>query len=147
MRTVYTDKIEAPAKLQSKLDDNGSHDFLFGTAAVFCEGPSDTFSLKYGMEKLGFDLDGHAVSITLCGSCTAIPSFAYIASALGIRWCALTDEDRLPDQTVKPQMVRQRANIEKHRTSSDAQVMWKVDLETSLGILKGGANSRISSRS
>ncbi|TIL28376.1 AAA family ATPase [Mesorhizobium sp.] len=141
MRTVYTDKIEAPAKLQSKLDDNGSHDFLFGTAAVFCEGPSDTFSLKYGMEKLGFDLDGHAVSITLCGSCTAIPSFAYIASALGIRWCALTDEDRLPDQTVKPQMVRQRANIEKHRTSSDAQVMWKVDLETSLGILKGGANS------
>lgn len=140
-KTVRTDAIEAPAKLQSKLDNTGSHDFLFGTAAIFCEGPADTFSIKYGMEKLQVDLDGLAVSVTLCGSCTAIPSFAYIAGELGIRWCALTDEDKLPDQSIKPQATRQRSHIDKHRTGADQQVMWPVDLEASLAIPTHGADS------
>ena len=142
-RTVQTDAIQAPAKLQSKLDDNGSHDFLFGTAAVLCEGPADTFSIKYGMEKCGVDLDGLAVSVTLCGSCTAIPSFAYIAKELGIRWCALTDEDMQDDGTVKPQTEKQRRLIGAHLTATDLQSMWMGDLERCLGMTKGGADSEI----
>jgi energy-coupling factor transporter ATP-binding protein EcfA2 len=91
-KSVHTDKINPDAKLQSKLDERGAHDFLFGSCVVFCEGKGDGFATRLGFENTNVDLDARSVSITQCGSVTAIPAFAEIASALGIRWCALTDE-------------------------------------------------------
>jgi ABC-type thiamine transport system ATPase subunit len=143
MRSVHTDAIEAPAKLQSKLDDNGAHDFLFSTGAVFCEGPDDTFSVKYGFEKSGVDVDGYSVSVTQCGGCTAIPSFAYIAKELGIRWVALTDQDLQADGTEKPQTVKQRALIENYRQNGDLQCQWPVHLESCLAVTAGKANPEV----
>jgi ABC-type hemin transport system ATPase subunit len=142
-KSVHTETIDEPAKLQSKLDDNGAHDFLFGSAAVFCEGSDDTFGIKLGMEKTDVDLDGRSVSVTNCGSCTAIPSFAYIATALGIRWIAITDEDRLPDGSIKPVTERSRNQIEEHRTATDAQCMWDGSLEACLGVTLGKAKPEV----
>jgi predicted ATP-dependent endonuclease of OLD family len=45
-KSVHTDKINPDAKLQSKLDERGAHDFLFASCAVFCEGK--TIVLRYG---------------------------------------------------------------------------------------------------
>jgi ABC-type branched-subunit amino acid transport system ATPase component len=102
VRSVHTDRINADAKLQSKLDERGAHDFLFGTAAIFCEGKNDSFAVRLGFEKTSVDCDARSVSVTQCGSVSAIPAFAEISKELGIRWCALTDQDLLQDGTVNP---------------------------------------------
>ena len=110
---------------------------------MLCEGPNDTFGLRYGFEKKEFDIDGRSISITLCGSTTAIPSFAYIASELGIRWCALTDQDPRPDGTNDPQTDKQRGLIEAYRGEGDLQVQWPVNLESCLNITSGKAKPEV----
>jgi predicted ATPase len=142
-RSVHTDKINAEAKLQSKLDDHGAHDFLFGSCAVFCEGKDDSFAARLAFDKAGLDYDARSVSITQCGSVTAIPAFAEISTAVGIRWCALTDEDLLQDGTISPNTGRARANIEKHRGAHDKQVQWPVNLEHCLGVTNGKATPEV----
>ena len=54
-KSVHTDRINADAKLQAKLDERGAHDFLFGTAAIFCEGKNDSFAIRLGLEKKDID--------------------------------------------------------------------------------------------
>ncbi|UVK36836.1 AAA family ATPase [Mesorhizobium sp. AR10] len=142
-KSLQTDKLEQSAKLQSKLDDRGAHDFLFGTAAVFCEGKDDQFAVKLAFEQLGVDIDARSVSVTQCEGVSSIPAFASISRSLGIRWCALTDEDILKDGTVKPKTEKARAAIERCRTVSDLQAMWPVDLEQSLGVTEGKATPEI----
>jgi predicted ATP-dependent endonuclease of OLD family len=103
MRSVDTDQLDGNAKLQSKLDDRGAHDFLFSTGSVFCEGKDDAFALRVALDKSAVDYDARSVSVSQCGSVTAMPAFTSIATALGIRWCAVTDEDTQADGTTKPQ--------------------------------------------
>lgn len=141
--TVHTDRIDLEAKLQSKLDERGAHDFLFGNCAVFCEGKDDGFATRLGFDKSNVDYDGRSVSITQCGSVGSIPAFAQISSQLGIRWCALTDEDLQPDGTVKPMTEKVRNNIEKHRGEADLQLMWPGDLETCFGVATGKATPEV----
>lgn len=125
--TVLTDEIDQSAKLQSKLDDHGAHDFLFGTGAIFCEGKDDSFAVRLGLEKLNLDYDARAISVTQCGSVTAIPAFATISSALGIRWCALTDQDLQDDQTVNPNTERIR---DSYKSARQTQTFRSNGLET-----------------
>lgn len=138
-QSVSTDEIEPDAKLQSKLDDNGAHDFLFGNAAIFCEGPVDSFAIKAGLDESGVDLDSRSISVTKCGSVTSIPAFAKIAAALGIRFCAVSDEDKQEDGIIKPQTVKARQQIHKHISEFDLQVQWSVKLESCLKIENGKA--------
>ncbi len=121
-KSVHTDKINPDAKLQSKLDERGAHDFLFGAGAIFCEGKDDSFAIRLGLEKSDVDCDARAISVTQCGSVTAMPAFAEISAALGIRWCAVTDEDLQADGTVKPMTGKARKAIENHRGAADQQL-------------------------
>jgi hypothetical protein len=79
---------------------------------------------------MNVDYDARSVSITQCGSVTAIPAFVEISTELGIRWCTLTDEDRQQDGTVKPNTERARTKIEKHRSGMDKQVQWPTNVDT-----------------
>ena len=135
--TVHTDRVQAPAKLQSKLDERGAHDFLFSTGTVFVEGRDDGFACRYTLGSCKVDVDGRSVSITQCNAVSAIPAFAEIAKELGIRWCAVTDEDRLGDGSLNQSTVNHRANIEKHRGAADLQLMWPAKLEACLGLAPG----------
>jgi predicted ATP-dependent endonuclease of OLD family len=142
-KAVRTDTVLQAAKLQSKIDDRGAHDFLFADCVTFCEGKDDAFALKMAFDKVGLDYDARSSSIAQCGSVTAIPSFTAIASALGIRWCALTDEDRIADGTVKPKTEAARVEIESTRGAADVQVQWPGDVETCLGVTTGKATPEI----
>lgn len=135
--TVHTDQVDPEAKLQSKLDERGAHDFLFSTGAVFCEGKNDGFAMRLGFDKTSVDYDGRSVSITQCGDVGAIPAFTSISSQLGIRWCALTDEDMQQDGTVKPMTLKVRQKIDKHRGADDLSLMWPGDLERCFGHTTG----------
>ncbi|WP_164784016.1 AAA family ATPase [Mesorhizobium sp. M5C.F.Cr.IN.023.01.1.1] len=134
VNTVHTDKIAAPAKLQSKLDERGAHDFLFSAGTVFVEGRDDGFACRYTFDGTGVDLDGRSISITQCNAVSVIPAFAAIAKDLGIRWCALTDEDKLPAGGINPKTESERKKIEALRTNNDIQVQWPGKLEACLGI-------------
>jgi predicted ATPase len=135
--TVHTDQVDTEAKLQSKLDERGAHDFLFSTGAVFCEGKNDGFAMRLGFDMTKVDYDGRSVSITQCGDVGAIPAFTAISKQLGIRWCALTDEDLLEDGSVKPMTLKAQKKIEKHRGDADLMLTWPGDLERCFGHTTG----------
>lgn len=143
--SVDTRQIENSAKLQSKLDESGAHDFLFGTAAVFCEGKDDAFVVRLALDKEQIDYDARAVSVTQCGSVTAMPAFSGIAASLGIRSCAVTDEDTLPDGTVNPKTAAARHKIAGLQMDGDILVEWPGDLERALGVSSGKATPEVSS--
>nr|WP_281410363.1 AAA family ATPase [Rhizobium laguerreae] len=132
--TIHTDNIAAPAKLQSKLDERGAHDFLFSAGAVFVEGRDDGFACRVTFDCTGVDVDGRSISITQCNAVSVIPAFAAIAKDLGIRWCAVTDEDRLPDGSINPKTENERKKIDALLTKGDKQIQWPGKLETCLGI-------------
>ncbi|MCB1500499.1 MAG: AAA family ATPase [Bauldia sp.] len=132
--SIHTDRIAAPAKLQSKLDERGAHDFLFSTGTVFVEGRDDGFACRATFDNTGVDIDGRSISITQCNAVSVIPAFAAIAKDLGIRWCALTDEDRLPNGTINPKTEAERRKIQALQGKNDVQVQWPVALEACLGI-------------
>ncbi|RYZ69417.1 MAG: DUF2813 domain-containing protein [Proteobacteria bacterium] len=142
--TVMTDEIAPDAKFQSKLDEKGAHDFLFSNGVVFCEGMGDAFAVRSALGDLDLDCDGRSISVTQAGGISGIPSLAAIAKLLGIRWCAVTDEDLLPDGTIKPATVKHRANIDQYKTATDFQVQWSVDLEQCLRVEVGKATPEIS---
>ena len=142
-RSVNTDDIDDPAKLQSKLDDNGSHDFLFGACSVFCEGQNDTFAVRQGFDKINMDYDARSVSVMQCGGVSGIPAFASIAKTLGIRWCALTDQDLLPTGTIKPKTQQARDTLDKIKSEADIQVQWKIELEHCLNVTEGKATPEV----
>lgn len=142
-RSIDTETLEGAAKLQSKLDERGAHDFLFSTRSVFCEGKDDSFALRLGLDKSGVDYDARSVSIAQCGSVTAIPAFVSIASSLGIQWCGLTDEDSEPDGSIKPQTAKVRSTIEASRQDGDMQAQWPGSLERSLHVSSGKASPEV----
>lgn len=137
--TVTSDQVSDIAKLQAKMDQNGAHEFLFSTAVVFCEGPDDRVASQVALERLDAECDARSVSITQCGAVTSVPAFVDIARRLGIRWCALTDEDMQEDGTIKPNTKKSRDDIDSHKSDKDEQVTWKNDLEFCLDISQGKA--------
>lgn len=140
---IKTDEINDAAKLQSKLDANGSHDFLFSIATIFCEGKSDKFALAVGLELEGLECDARSISISQCGSVSAIPAFVEIASSLGISWCAVTDEDVLDNGAINPITGKVRQDLESGKTDNDKLVQWAGDLEKCLNVTEGKAKPEV----
>jgi AAA domain, putative AbiEii toxin, Type IV TA system/Overcoming lysogenization defect protein-like, TOPRIM domain len=142
-RSADTGLVDHSAKLQSKLDERGAHDFLFSTGAIFCEGKDDSLATRMAFESSGIDYDARSVSVTQCGSVSAIPGFAAISTTLGIRWCALTDEDRLNDGTVNPNTEKYRRQIDGLKRAADSQVQWPGSLESALAVSSGKATPEV----
>jgi hypothetical protein len=122
------------AKFQEKIDQYGNHEVLLAARAVFCEGKDDSFAIRLGLSKLGVEIDGRALSILDVGSCSTIPAYADMAGKLKIAWCAVTDEDLLPNATVNPVTARYRTKIDQKKTAADESLMWPKSLEACLGL-------------
>ena len=63
-----------------------------------------------------------------------------MASKLGIPWCAVSDEDRLPDGTIKPATEGVRERLAKLQSPVDFQAQWTADLEACLAKSSGKAD-------
>lgn len=63
-----------------------------------------------------------------------VPDYADVAKRLGMPWCAVTDEDVLPDGTIKPAAKAARDKLGRLLGPGDQSVMWSVDLETCLSV-------------
>lgn len=140
-RELRAAEVDGAAKFQERLDERGAHEMLFAQRVVLCEGQDDVFALRSYLERrCSLDLDGKSISIIRAGDVNQLPAFAAMASKLGIPWCAVSDEDRLPDGTIKPATQKARDKLAALQTSVDAQHLWPVDLENCLGKTQGKAD-------
>lgn len=132
--------LDSAAKFQERLDERGGHEMVFAQRVVLCEGKDDAFALRsYLTRRANLDLDGLSVSIIQAGDVNHLPAFASMAKQLNIPWCAVSDEDRLIDGTLKPNSKAAREKLDSLMRVQDAQVVWPVDLEACLGLASGKA--------
>lgn len=140
-RELRSAEVDGAAKFQERLDERGAHEMLFAQRVVLCEGQDDVFALRSYLERRCFlDLDGKSISIIRAGDVNQLPAFAAMASKLGIPWCAVSDEDRLPDGTIKPATQKARDKLAALQTFVDTQQLWPVDLENCLAKTQGKAD-------
>lgn len=133
--SLAVDGLDSAAKFQERLDERGGHEMVFAQRVVLCEGKDDAFALRsYLTQRSQLDLDGLSVSIIQAGDVNHLPAFAAMATQLNIPWCAVSDEDRLPDGSLKPNTKAARDKLDKLMRPQDAQVLWPGDLETCLGV-------------
>ncbi|MGK4922353.1 ATP-dependent nuclease [Bordetella hinzii] len=139
--TFAVEGLDSAAKFQERLDERGGHEMIFAQRVVLCEGKADAFALRsYLTRRTNLDLDGLSVSIIQAGDVNHLPAFASMARQLNIPWCAVSDEDSLPDGTIKPNTKAARDKLDKLMRQEDAQVYWTGTLETCLGLISGKAS-------
>jgi len=134
-----TSGTSAEIKLQEKLDEHGTHEMLFANCVVLCEGKEDQHAIRRFLERTSLDLDGKSVSTLGVGGVANLPDYARIAKTLGIRWCALLDEDRIPGQPRNAKTAQVRARLDGLQTVEDAIFEWPQDLEACLKQTDGKA--------
>lgn len=138
--TLAVEGLDSAAKFQERLDERGGHEMIFAQRVVLCEGKDDAFALRsYLIRRANLDLDGLSVSIIQAGDVNHLPAFASMATQLNIPWCAVSDEDKLPDGNLKPNTKAARDKLDKLMRPQDAQVLWAADLEACLGLTSGKA--------
>ncbi len=119
-------------RVQAKLDERGTHEFVFAQRVVLCEGKDDVYAVKLYLSKLGADLDTLGVTVVDGGGVQNLPDFAALASKLMIPWIAITDADTTATGT-NPKTERARKKLDQIQTNRDQQVKWEVRLEHCLG--------------
>lgn len=141
VKALDTAGVDGAAKFQERLDERGAHEMLFAQRVVLCEGQDDTFAVRAFITEHAkdLDLDGSSISITRCGDVKQLPGFARMAKNLGIRWCALHDEDRLDDGTLNPSTDSVRTELRALKTEGDAVCEWPGNLERCWGFPQGKA--------
>jgi predicted ATP-dependent endonuclease of OLD family len=136
---ILTATLPEAAKFQARLDERGNHELLLANRIVITEGKDDVFAIGIFLQKCGTDVDGRGVTILDVGGCSTQPVYARIGKSLGIPWCALTDEDLLPDGTVKPPTADARRQLADERSAADLIPTWQGSLEACLGKTTGKA--------
>lgn len=115
-------------RLQTKLDERGTHEFLFAQRVVLCEGKDDVYAIKLILSKFAADLDTLGVTVVDGGSVQNLPDYAELAGKLMIPWIAITDQD--PTATgPNPKTEKARKKLTLAATTRDRQSLWKVNLE------------------
>ena len=137
--SISSSLVSKSARFQERLDEHGNHEFLFSSKAVIVQGKDDFFAVRCCLAKLSLDLDARGVTILGVGGVENIPEYAKMASRLKVPWCAITDEDKQPDGTIRPKTCEVRAALEQRKTDRDLSKQWPVDLERCLGISTGKA--------
>lgn len=141
VNSLAVEGVDSAAKFQERLDERGGHEMMFARKIVLCEGISDVFALRsYLTKHANLDLDGMSVSIIRVGDVSQLPIYASMASTLGIPWCALSDEDTLPDGSVKPNTQAARSKLIAVAGKNDIEAHWKQDLECCLSRSSGKAD-------
>lgn len=89
---------EHEIKLSSKFNED-MNEVFFADHVILVEGPADKIACRLALEKLGIELDKENVSITECGSNTAVKPISEVLKFFKIPTYALIDEDPENDNT------------------------------------------------
>ncbi len=123
-------------RVQAKIDESGNGEMFFANKVVLCEGKDDEFALKACLRKMDVDLDGRSVSVLGVGGKGNILDYAEMLTQCGTPWCAIVDEDLLPDGTYKDGAERAVQRIREVSSANDALLIWETDLEHCFGIAR-----------
>jgi ABC-type cobalamin transport system ATPase subunit len=126
---VDTPTIPEAIRLQAKIDEKGNGEMFFANKVILCEGKDDEFALKSGLNKKGVDLDGRSVSILGIGGKGNVIDYAQLLGRCGTPWCAVIDEDRLPDGSYKGNAEDATKRVGALRSTKDRLCQWRIDLE------------------
>lgn len=126
-------------KFQAKLDERGTHEMLFAQHVILCEGKDDVYAARTYLEKADIDIDAESITLVDAGSKNNLPKYAEIANKLGIRWCAITDEDKKAGGTIDPTTERVRTTLNQLCGQNNLSIFWPVDLEDTLNQTNGKA--------
>jgi hypothetical protein len=66
-----------------------------------------------------------------------LPDYADIAKRLGMPWCAISDEDKLPGGTVNQATEKVRQRVDAIRGAADSSMVWPGKLEICLSVPGG----------
>lgn len=137
---ALTDPHEKPPglKTQAKLDERDNGEIFFADKVILCEGPDDQFALQHILQILGADLDAGSVSLIQVGSRNNLPDYAALLQSLATPWCAVLDEDRLPDGSLKQGAAKTLTKLCDLKSQADLIEKWNIDLEHCLGIRPDG---------
>lgn len=131
---VDTARLSGALRLQSKIDERGSGEIFFANRVVLCEGRDDEFAIKAWLDKLSVETDSKSITVLGTGSRGNLPDYARLLTSLGTPWCAIVDEDRLPDGTFKPQSQQITQELRKACGQKDIYLEFETDLEHCYGI-------------
>jgi predicted ATP-dependent endonuclease of OLD family len=126
---IDTAQLSDAIRLQAKINEQGNGEMFFANKVILCEGKDDEFALKSCLEKMNVDLDARSVSILGVGGKGNVADYVELLGKCGTPWCAVIDEDRLPDGSYKNNAEDAARRIEKLRSKNDELLQWKVDLE------------------
>lgn len=141
IRAASVVTMDAPDGLrwQEKIDEHGSHEFLFASRVVLSEGKDDEYGLRWYLER-SRDLDGLSVTVLAVGGRENLLDFASVARSLNLPWCAVADEDTGADGASEAKSLRTRGNLNSIRQPSDLCLVWPKNLEASVGCGAGKAS-------
>ena len=137
----FVDSTTAPnsIQIQAKVNEQGNGELFFANKVVICEGKDDEFALRSMLEMLEVDLDGRSISILSIGGRDNAVDYARLLRSIGTSWCAVTDEDKLPDGTIKEASQKTREELESLKREGDVHLQWPIDLEHCFGIARNAA--------
>lgn len=123
-------------RLQGKINEQGNGEMFFANKVILCEGKDDEFVLKHCSEKMEVDLDGRSVSVLGVGGKGNVIDYAEMLGKCGTPWCAIIDQDRLPDGSYKPNTRATVQRIKELQSENDALLQWDIDLENCFRIAR-----------
>jgi hypothetical protein len=130
---VLSDAVPEGPKLQEKLNERGTQEFLFSNRVILCEGKDDVFGILLFLEKRGVDVDGKGITLVDVGGVGNFADYADIARNFRIPWCAVSDEDLEDNGKVKIRTAQAREKLDKLKSAADVLPIWPGTLERCLG--------------
>lgn len=125
-------------RVSTKLSGSNNNEILFAHSVVLTEGQTDQAVVRGLLERDGYDLDSHSVSVANCGSRNNLPDYIKLLKALDISFYALADGDK-STVAIQPQLQSQIDKIT--NMTNGNHFLFSEDLEHALGTTKQSSNN------
>lgn len=138
-------KTEKEALKLENYFDNQRNEMFFAKGVIFVEGATEKFAFPYAGRKMDVDIDRYGISVVECGGKGNLLTFAKVATAFGIPYVVVADEDikdlaAIKDPEKKKKAEAENANHTKKNTALKdfvpaAQMFWMIpNIEAVMGI-------------
>ncbi len=148
------DEIISTEKESLKIEnyfDNQRNEMFFAKGIILVEGATEKFVFPYAGRILNFDLDRLGVSVVECGGKGNLLTFAKVASAFGIHYVVVADEDirdvaAITDPEKKRKTEERNADDKRKNDALKAfvpihQLFWMIpNIEAVMGINENSDN-------
>ncbi len=86
-------KTEKEALKLENYFDNQRNEMFFAKGVIFVEGATEKFAFPYAGRKMDVDIDRYGISVVECGGKGNLLTFAKVATAFGIPYVVVADDD------------------------------------------------------